>query len=114
MLVLTAAPTAADWTGEVTLLATATIDGKPVQREVRPYTRCFGITEATSRPSRKLALAVREPGPFAVIIEPAQASVEAGKTIELTFKATRQWPDFKAAINLLPLASVGKAALDNG
>lgn len=114
VLVLTAAPSADEWTGEVTLLATATIDGKLVQREVRPYTRCFGITEATSRPSRKLALAVREPGPFGLVIEPAQATVEAGKTIELTFKATRQWPDFKAAINLLPLAAVGNLQLPNG
>lgn len=111
--VLTAAPNAADWTGEITLIAAATIGDKTVKREVRPYSRIWTNGEATSRPARKLALAVRELGPFALAIEPAQAQVEAGKSVDLTVRATRQWPDFKAAINLQALSFPGQFQLPN-
>ncbi len=113
-IVLTAAPTAADWTGEVTLMATATIGDKQIKREVRPYSRIWANGEATSRPARKLGLAVREQGPFALTIEPAQVQVEAGKPIELTVKAARHWPEFKAAISLLPLSFPGNMQMPNG
>lgn len=113
-IVLTAAPTAADWTGEITLLATAAIGDKQIKREVRPYYRIWTNGEATSRPARKLGLAVREQGPFALAIEPAQVQVEAGKPVELTVKATRHWADFKAAINLLPLSFPGNMSMPNG
>lgn len=113
-LVLTAAPHAADWTGEIALIATATIGDKPIKREVRPYSRIWANGEATSRPARKLGLAVRELGPFGFTIEPAQVQAEAGKPLELTVKATRHWSDFKAAINLLPLSFAGGFQMPNG
>ncbi len=111
--VLTATPDAADWTGEISLMATATVGDKTIKREVRPYSRIWTNGEATSRPARKLALAVREPGPFGLTIEPAQVQVEAGKSVELTVKATRQWPDFKAAINLQALSFPGQFQFAN-
>lgn len=111
--VLTAAPDAADWTGEITLMASATIGEKLVRREVRPYSRVWTNGEATSRPARKLGLAVRELGPFGLTIEPAQVQAEAGKPIELTVKAQRHWPDCKATINLQPLSFPGNFQMNN-
>lgn len=109
--VLTATRDAADWIGEVTLMSSARIGDREIKREVRPYSRVWNGGDGSSRPSRRLALAVREAGPFGLTIEPAQIQVEAGKSVEVTVRATRQWPDFKAAINLLPLALPGNVQL---
>jgi hypothetical protein len=106
--VITASESAADWTGEVMLVATSEVNGRKLRREVRPHSKSWndgGMN--SSRPTRKLGLAVRETGPFGLSIEPARVTVEAGKPVELMVKATRHWKDFSAAINLLPLALPG-------
>ncbi len=105
--VITSSKDAADWTGEVTLMSSAKIGDREIKREVRPYYRVWNQGDGSSRPTRRLALAVREAGPFGLVMEPAQAQVEAGQSVEVTVRATRQWSDFKASINLLQLAQPG-------
>lgn len=114
VLVFTAAPEAVDWTGEITLVSTATINGRQLRREVRPHSRSWNGGDGTSRPARKLALAVRERAPFALSIEPAKVEVESGKSVELTVKAVRHQADFKTNITLQPLMFQGSFSMPNG
>ena len=97
--VITAEPDSADWTGEVTLVSAAEVDGRKLRREVRPYARCWNQNNS-SRPSRRLALAVRERAPFGLSIDPPQITVVDGKAAELTVRATRHQDGFAAKIDL--------------
>lgn len=110
--VLWADADAADWTGFVRLVATGERDGQPFRREVRPYSRVWN-NSGTSRPQRKLALAVRETGPFELVIEPESVDVEAGKTAELKLKLVRRWPEFIGAVTVQPLGFPGQFQLGN-
>ncbi len=105
VFVLWADKDAADWVGPVKLTATASRDGVKLVREVRPYSRVWQSTDLnSSRPTRELIVAVRETAPFAVVPAMERIEVEAGKSVELKVKCERNWPDFKAAVNLQALA----------
>lgn len=109
---LTAAADAADWTGEVRLVSTAEVDGKVLRREVRPYARCWNQNNS-SRPCRRLALAVRERAPFGLSIDPPQITVVAGKPAELTVRAARHQDGFTAKIDLRGLTLPSGFTMNN-
>lgn len=107
-LVLQADESAAEWAGTIKLFATAKVGEKEIRREVRPYTRVWQEANiGSSRPTRALALAVRESAPYALRFEPARLEVEAGKKTEVKVKVTRRWADFKAKVNLQTFALPG-------
>jgi hypothetical protein len=106
------APEAWHW---LTLIATGTQDGKTLRREVRPYTRVANDpNNASSRPMRRLPIAVRDVSPFAV--RPAAAGavvVEAGKKVDVKLVLERRWPDAKNAVTVQPLGGFGGFKLGN-
>lgn len=105
---------AADFQGPIRLFATAQDGDKTIRREVRPYTRIWNQANlASSRPMREQLLAVRERGPCSLEIVPQQVTVEAGQTTELKLVAKRFWPDFKSAINVIPLGFKGNFQMPN-
>ncbi len=112
VIVFRADESAADWAGTLKLFATAKVGEKTIRREVRPYTRVWSEANiATSRPTRELALAVRETAPYALTFVPERIEVEAGKKAEVKLKLSRRWPDFKSKVNLQPTALPGNIQL---
>ena len=106
--VLWADADAPDWTGTVKLVATGKRGDLVLRREVRPYTRVWSEANiGTSRPTRELVLAVRETTPFALKFATEKIEVEAGKKREVLLKLERVWPEFKNAVNAIPLAFPG-------
>src|SRR5205085_1778316 len=80
--------------------------------EVRPYTRVWNEANvATSRPTRELALAVRETAPYALSFVPERLEVEAGKKAEVKLKLNRRWADFKSKVNVQALGFPGNVRL---
>ncbi len=81
-LVLTAAPTAADFTGSVAVTATATIRGKPVIREARPAGLIWSAAGQPTDPAhvrleQELMLAVRPAAKVvAVALDPVTMTVK--------------------------------------
>lgn len=105
---------AADFAGQIRLFATAQAGDKTIRREVRPYTRVWNQANiSSSRPTREQLLAVRERGPYSLEIVPNQISIEAGQTAELKLVAKRLWPEFKNAINVIPLNFKGNFQMPN-
>jgi hypothetical protein len=114
VMVLWADKDAADWLGAVKLSATAKRSGETIVREVRPYSRVWQSTDLnSSRPTRELMIAVRETAPFAVAPVVERIEIEAGKKAEVKLTCERQWPDFKAAVNLQPLSFPGPIKMAN-
>ena len=112
--VLTAAENAPDWTGEISLVSQAEIEGEVITREVRPYSRCWNNAGFnSSRPTRKLGLAVREKGPFALMLDPAEVTVEAGKSVDVAIRARRLWDGFDGRISIIPSALPGGFSMGN-
>ncbi len=114
-LTLWADENAPDWAGTIELTATGVRDGKPFRREVRPYTRVWNNAGmGSSRPTRKLAVAIREQSPFSLQFAAENVTVEAGKSAELKLQLKRYWPDFKGKVTLLPLSFSGGFKMQNG
>lgn len=108
VFVLRADPDAADWNGEIRLIASTSVGGQSLQREVRPCTRVWTEPNmAASRPTRELMIAVREGGPFEVKFANDRIEVEAGKKVEVPVQLVRRQTDFKNAVNLTPLSFPG-------
>jgi Bacterial pre-peptidase C-terminal domain len=108
IMVLWADADAADWVGPVKLTATAKRGEEALVREVRPYTRVWTSTQlSSSRPTRQLVVAIRDSAPFHVAPMMESVEVEAGKKVELKLQCQRLWPDFKAPVNVTPLAFPG-------
>lgn len=105
---------AADFAGPIKLFATAKVGEQTLRREVRPYTRVWNIANiSSSRPTREQLIAVRETAPYSLELVPNQIEIEAGKTAEVKVQAKRYWPEFKNAINLIPLSFKGNFQLPN-
>ncbi len=101
VLVLWADAAAADWTGPVSLTATAKRGDETFTREVRPYTRVWNSADLnSSRPTRELVVAVADTAPFAVAPLQDRITIEAGKKADLKLTCARLQPDFKAAVTL--------------
>ncbi len=103
-VVFTAAPDAPDWSGAIKLKAWALIDGKKIEREVRPVQRRYPVANInTSVMLREICLAVRDKAPYAILLPGEALSVAAGASLETTAKAVRYWPDFKGNVQLIGL-----------
>ena len=103
-IVFSAAPDAPEWTGAIKLKAWALIDGKKIERDVRPVQRRYPIANInTSVMLREICLAVRDKAPYAVQLPTEKSSVTAGATLDATAKVTRNWPDFKGNVQLIGL-----------
>ncbi len=111
-IVFEAGESAADWTGTAKLFATAKIGEKSIRREVRPYTRVWSEANVgSSRPTRELALAVRDTAPYSLAFVPERIEVEAGKKAEVKLKLNRRWPEFKSKVSVQPIAFPGNIRL---
>ncbi len=103
-VVITAQPGAAEWEGSIKLKAWAIVDGKKIEREVRPLQRRWPVANInTSVMLRDICLAVRETAPYAVRLPTDPQTVAAGASLETSAKVTRYWPDFKAKVQLINL-----------
>jgi hypothetical protein len=99
-LVLTAAPDAAEWTGEIKIKGTATIKGQPVVREARPASITWPVQPQQNIPTltrldRQLVLAVRDKVPYSVAATIDKPAVVQGDKATINLKLTRVWPDLK-------------------
>jgi hypothetical protein len=110
-MVLWTDPDAPDFTGPIRLQATSNHEGREVTHVVRPFTRSH--PGQGSRAMRQFPLAVREPAPYALRIEPERITATAGKPIELKLMATRYWPQFQGNIDVQPLNFPGPFQLSN-
>jgi hypothetical protein len=107
-LILTAAADAPEWTGEIHLKGTATINGQAVVREARPATITWPVPPqqnipTISRLDRNLMLAVRGGAPFNLTASLDKPILQQGDKATLNVKLTRIWPDFKTPMQLIPL-----------
>jgi hypothetical protein len=104
-LVLSAAPTAPVWTGEIKVTGTAVINGQTVVREARPANITFAVLQpqgipAISRLERNLVLAVREKAPFSFTAAVDQPAIFQGNKANVTLKLNRISPDFKTPLTV--------------
>ena len=114
IFVLWADADAPEWTGTVKLIATGKRGDEVLRREVRPYCRVWTSTEMnSSRPTRELALAIRESAPFSLRFGVERLEIEAGTKAEVKLQLERHWPDFKNAVNVLPLSTSNSVRMGN-
>ncbi len=112
--VLWADADAPEWTGTVKLFATGKRGETVLRREVRPYSRVWTSTDLnSSRPTRELALAIRESAPFALRFGVERLEVETGMKTEVKLQLERRWPDFKNAVNVQTLSQPNGVKLGN-
>jgi hypothetical protein len=114
-IVVRADPNAPDALHWLTLIATGTRDGETLRREVRPYVRVSNDANySSSRPTRRLPIAVRDVAPFMVRTEPTTPiAVLAGQKVDLKLVVERRWADAKNAVTVQPLAFSGNFKLGN-
>ncbi|MFO0902062.1 MAG: PPC domain-containing protein [Pirellulales bacterium] len=113
-LVIRAEESAADALFDLRLIATGQRGEQTIRRLVRPYTRVTNDPSySSSRPMRRALIAVRDVAPFEVTVEPPQATVEAGKKVDLKLRLVRRWPDAKNAVTIQPLSFPGNFKLGN-
>jgi hypothetical protein len=110
-LVLGASLEAPAWTGDIKVLARATIQGKQVVREVRAATTTWPVPQpnvpALSRLDRSLVLAVRDRAPYSLAATVERVVALPGGKATVPLQLSRLWPDVKGpvqvtAINLPP------------
>jgi hypothetical protein len=103
-VVFTASLDAPEWAGALKLKAWAMIDGKKVEREVRPVQRRHPVANINhSVMLRQTCLAVREKAPYAITLPNEKLTVAVGSVLETTAKVARHWPDFKGNVQLIGL-----------
>ncbi len=107
VLVLAAAEKVADFTGVLTVKATATIEGKPVTREVRsgclvwPNNNEPNNGAGIGRVARSTVLCIRQKQPpFRVSFVQEKMAMPLGGNTNLKVKVERLWPDAKQPIGL--------------
>jgi hypothetical protein len=99
--VLWADANAPEWTGTIKLFATGKRGDEVLRREVRPYCRVWPNADLnSSRPTRELAVAIRESAPFALRFGVERLEVEAGAKSDLKLLLERRWPDFKSTVRV--------------
>jgi hypothetical protein len=102
-LVLSAAPTAAAWAGEIKVKGTATIAGQAVVRDARPAGVVWPVPPqqnipTATRADRALFLSVRDKAPYAATAKMDKTAVLQGEKATLKVAVARLWPDFKAPL----------------
>lgn len=109
VLVVSAAPDAAAWAGEIKVKGTATVNGQTLVREARAASLTWAgqpqqqNVPLISRIDRALVLAVREKAPFVLTVGQEKASVSHGDKVTLPLKVQRLWPDLKAPVQMTAL-----------
>jgi hypothetical protein len=108
VLVLSASDGAPLGAGEFRVKATATCDGQKVEREARAATITWPLPQnqqgpTVSRLDGSLALAVVEQGPFTLTTTMTTATAKPGEKVTVPLKLTRNWPDFKAPVQVTVL-----------
>src|SRR5262249_40464103 len=113
-LVLSAAPDAAPWVGEIKVKGTATINGQPVVREARSASITWAnpgqqaaTTPTFTRLDRGVTIAVREKAPFGLSAEAEKTTIMQGDKLNVKLKLQRQWPDFKVPLQVAISAPTG-------
>jgi hypothetical protein len=102
-IVLSAAPTAAAWAGEIKVKGTATIKGQKVVREARPASIVWPVQPQQNIPTvtrldRGLFLAVRAQAPYSVTAALDKPAIVQGDKGTLKVTVNRLWPDFKTPL----------------
>jgi hypothetical protein len=113
VFVLSAAEGAPLWEGEIRVKGTATIDGKKVEREARAATITWPLPQnqqgpTISRLNGGVALAVIEQGPFTLTTTLTEATAKPGDKVSVPLKLARNWPDFKAPVQVTVLGLPGQ------
>ncbi len=108
--VVTAAPSAKAWAGEVRITGTATIGGHPVVRQARAASIVWPAPPmppipTAGRMDRGLFLAVRDQAPFSATAQLERTHVVQGTSGTLKVAIARLWKDFKGPLTLQPVVS---------
>jgi hypothetical protein len=109
-LVVSAAPTAAAWTGEVKVKGTATIRGRKVVREARAASIVWPVLPMQNIPTltrldRGLLLAVRDKAPYAATAALDKNAIVQGDKGTLKVTVVRNWPEAKSPITFQAMAT---------
>jgi hypothetical protein len=112
VLVVSAADDAPFWQGQIRVKGTATIAGQKVEREARAATITWPMPQnqqgpTISRLDGGLVLAVTEQGPFTLTSTMTEATAKPGERVTVHLKLTRNWPDFKAPVQVTLLGLPG-------
>jgi hypothetical protein len=104
-LVVSAAPNAAVWTGEIKIVGTATIGGNKVVRAARSASIVWPIPQGQNIPTisrldRTLMLAVRPGAPYSLALTLDNPTIVQGDKGTLKVKLTRISPDFKTPLTV--------------
>lgn len=109
-LVLSAADGAADFTGAVKVMGTATVGATKLVREARPATISWPTQPQQNQPAitrldRAFLLAVRaEKAPGKLTAAPDKFVVSLGDKLKIPLKLTRTNPEFKGNFQIAPVA----------
>jgi hypothetical protein len=104
-LVLSAAPDAPPFDGEIRVKGTANIKGQTVVRDARPASITWPVPPQQNIPTltrldRTLVLSVRDQPPFNVAATLDKATIVQGEKANLNVKLARTCPDFKQPLAL--------------
>ena len=90
VVVVHADPGAKPWEGPITLVGTATIDGKKLVREVRAATMSWPVQQANTptitRLDRELVVAVRDKAPYTLVVGTDKIKVNQGEKVSIPVK----------------------------
>src|SRR5439155_22791551 len=103
-LVFSAADDVSPWTGVVTVIAEAEVNGRPVRREARPATVSWPMNQRNlptiARLDRQLVLAVRDAGPFHLTADADRLILQQGDSARAPLHLVRDRPDFQAGVTV--------------
>lgn len=107
-LVVNAADSAPNFTGEVKVAGTAIINGAKVTREARPATPTWPVQPQQNIPTitrldRSLVMAVRDKAPGKLASTLTTARVTVGDKLNIPLKLTRTLPEFKGNFQVAPV-----------
>ncbi len=108
-LVVSAADSAAEFSGTVKVVGTAVIAGQKVMHQARPATVTWSVPiqqniPTVTRLDRDLMLAVRDKSPANFVAAKDKVVVSLGDKIDIPLKLTRSSPEFKANFQVQPVA----------
>jgi hypothetical protein len=106
LLVVSAAPNAPSFTGEIKIKGKATINGKQAVREARPASITWPVQPQQNIPTitrldRNLVLAVRDKSPFNLVAKADKAIVTHGSKVTIKLTLNRLFPDAAAPFQVL-------------
>lgn len=102
---MSADDSAPPYAGPITLVGTATADGKKLVREVRGATISWSVpqpnTTTITRLDHELVLAVRDQAPYRVTATKDRVSALQGEKIAIPVNLKAIWPDFKGGVQVI-------------